>query len=119
MNISIVSHICNHDCVGTCHKNTCPRGSWAKPVFPITPLPQVGNDTECPMMQFPVNQDDSQKNTSITIKDTWNICRACKYPTKTADEINLEPAFERHCMDCPVHQIRDALHERYTEADCS
>ncbi len=119
MNTSTISHICNHDCVGTCYKNTCPRGSWAKPVFPIAPLPQVGNDTECPMMQFPVSQDDSQKNMIITIQNTWDICRACKYSAKTADAISLEPAFEEHCMDCPVCQIREALEEQRAEADCS
>lgn len=121
---TLISNMCSHDCVFSCFKDKCPRGSWCKPAFETGTLPQVGEDTECPLMQFEA-KNLPERTIRLDYWDTWDICEACKY-SEIIEQINVdEPmisiskAFYTHCMDCPVKEIRDALSEAAAEAGCS
>ncbi len=117
----IISEICNYHCV-SCHKKDCPRGEWCKPTFNAGPLPPIGEDKECPLMQFEAIKFSGLKGRTmvnsrpITVDDTWDICESCKFSTVTEEEISLRDSFYSHCMDCPVHEMRDSIQECCAEA---
>ena len=118
--VKLISTLCSNECVFSCFKDKCPRGSWCEPDFVVGRLPQVGSDSECPLMQF-----EAKKLTERTIRfDSWDllsICEVCKYSEVTGftgeeiSTITTEKAYEAHCMDCPVRKIRDDLSEKEIE----
>ena len=117
-----IPQICTHECVSNCYKASCPRGSWNKPVFQTAPMKQIGSDTECPVMQFPLKNPSKAKHKNITVSDTWDVCAECKFSDIIHDksepdtfEVNISASMKDHCMDCPVMQIRDAITENTAE----
>ena len=104
-------------CMFSCYKESCDRKDWQEKTYP--PMPKVGKDTVCPMMQFeakkPAKKEyDSFGGLTITVKDTMDICRNCKYQK----ESNTMEGFESHCFDCPNQQMRESLKETMAESMC-
>ena len=113
-----VSQICSNYCIFTCFKESCPRGKWAKPAFPVKPLPKAGNSTECPLMQFDAKQLTDDED--FEIEDTLKVCSECKYTEITGDGLSIiERSLADKCIDCPCFQARSAIQEGMSEAASS
>ena len=115
MNVNkAVGKVCA-SCQLSCFKESCKRKNWQEKTYP--PMPKVGKDIECPMMQFeakkPVKADyDILGRLPISISDTIAICNKCKY---VGDSDTIDGMIN-HCYDCPNHQIRESQEETMAEA---
>ena len=110
----IVGRICS-SCIFSCYKENCERKNWQEKTYP--PIPKVGKDTECPMLQFeaikPTKADyNTLGDLSITVKETLAVCQKCKY----VGESDSLDGFADHCCDCLNNQIKESLEEAMVEA---
>lgn len=109
-----VGKVCS-SCMFSCFKESCERKNWQEKTYP--PMPKVGKDIECPMMQFdakkPAKADyDIFGGLSISVSDTIAICNKCKY---VGDSDTMDGMID-HCYDCPNHQIRESQEEAMAES---
>ena len=100
-------------CTKTCSRkdDACPRAGWcADEKY----LPLI-NEGPCPLLQFSVEKE-TEYVPRLTEDDTWAVCGQCRFSEAKNGLVSIEAAYEKHCMDCPVHHYRECLAEQEAEA---
>ncbi len=88
------------------------------------PLPLIGQGTVCPLAKYnsPVDTRpfwEHTKEDQLTENDCWRFCEKCEHAEIQADGTIHLKDFDTHCIDCPVHAVRDNLVECAAEAGMS
>lgn len=121
------SKICN---CGNCFAPfACDRKDWqSEQNHGFRDLPPVGKDTECRLKAYDVKQDTdkrpwwerSREDTEVSERELAALCKECQYTHIEGNIIKVsDGCFMEHCMDCPVHGMRESMREIAAEAGCS
>lgn len=106
--------VCGYDCG---HANKVPHS-----------IPLIGTNPTCPLARFHVEPDtrsfwervSAGDTVSVTFNDCWTFCAEhCEHAEVRADGDIVLKDFETVCIDCPVHQAREAISESEAESRLS
>ena len=102
MAVSLCSHACFRD------EKSCPRANWnkAKEIYPLLPAKE-----ECPVRQIQaeLRDGDPEDHHMLSLEATWFMCEHCKYSVVKDGLVDIGPALQEHCSDCPVMAVRNIL----------
>ena len=114
------SCICNSIC---CYDyKDCPRKSWNTAMSSSRRIKLVNNRDECPLMQFEAEKGEWLENGLVrppSIEAMWFMCEHCKHSDVHDGIVDIEPALEKICVDCPVFNLREIMIEVEGESSVS